>query len=360
MRTAIILGTRPEIIKFSPVIRELARRRVPFFIIDTNQHYSKNMSAIFFEELELPAPQYNLRVGSGDHGEQTGEMLRLIEDVLQKERPDVVLVQGDTNTALAGALAAAKLGIAVGHVEGGLRSYDRTMPEELNRIVADHLSDYLFLPTASVLRVAAKEGFPKHKLVLTGNTVVDAIGQNKKIALRKSNILKQLGLRKKSYFLLTLHRPANVDDRKKFRQILNGLAAVVKEYGAPMIFPIHPRTKKMLEKAKLQLPTGIVPIAPSSYFDFLILEDNARLIFTDSGTVQEEACVLGVPCITIRDNTERPETVAVKANYLAGTKGNNILSAAKIMERRVRKWKNPFGDGRAARRMVDHILRRHR
>ncbi len=356
MRVAIILGTRPEIIKLSPVIRELQRRRTRFFIIHTNQHYSANMDTIFFQELELPKPKYNLGVGSADHGEQTGRMLDSIENVLQKERPDAVLVQGDTNTVVAGALAASKLGIKVGHVEAGLRSYDRSMPEEINRVVVDHVSDYLFAPTPESARILQKEGIDQKKISMTGNTIVDAVEQNRIIARRRSTILPRLNLSQGGYFLLTLHRPANVDRKPVLQEILRGLGRLFATYHLPIIFPIHPRTKKHLEKFRLQIPEGLVLIEPVGYLDFLLLEEHARLILTDSGGIQEEACILGIPCVTIRENTERPETVEVGANILAGMKSEAIVRVAKRIFKRKSTWGNPFGDGRAAKRIIRVVL----
>lgn len=352
MKVAVIVGTRPEIIKMSPVIRACQQRRVPFFIVHTNQHYTANMDAVFFRELDLPKSKYNLGVGSADHGEQTGRMLDLIENVLQKERPDAVLVQGDTNTVVAGALAASKLGIKVGHVEAGLRSYDRTMPEEINRVVADHISDYLFAPTKGAAKILEQEGIAKNKIYMTGNTVVDAVSQNLAIARRKSRILQALNLSPGQYFLLTLHRPANVDRKPTFQAILSGLDRISQQYQLPIIFPIHPRTKKQLATFNLPTPAGLRLLEPVGYLDFLLLEENARLILTDSGGIQEEACILKVPCVTIRENTERPETVEVGANMLTGMSAKGITRSVDKMLKRPRRWQNPFGDGKAGGRIA--------
>jgi UDP-N-acetylglucosamine 2-epimerase (non-hydrolysing) len=352
MKLAIILGTRPEIIKLSPVIRAARSLRTPFFILHTNQHYSAFMDAVFFRELELPKPRYNLDVESADHGEQTGKMLAGIERVLKKERPDVVLVQGDTNTVLAGALAAAKLQIKVGHVEAGLRSYDRTMPEEINRIIADHVADFLFVPTRQSYRIARREGIEQRKIFLTGNTIVDAVRQNMVLAGRKSVILTKFGLRPRSYALMTLHRPANVDDKSVLSQILRGVGEAAKVIGGPIVFPAHPRTVKQLSSFRLRLPDGITMIEPIGYLDFLALEEKAKIIMTDSGGMQEEACILRVPCVTIRDNTERPETITVGANVLAGRTAQGIIRAARAMSHRRRRWRNPFGDGTAGRQIL--------
>ena len=317
MKISIVFGTRPEIIKMSPVIRECERLGLDYFILHTGQHYSYNMDRVFFEDLELPEAMYNLDVGSGHHGWQTGKMLVGIEKILEKERPDVVLVQGDTNPVLAGALAAVKLGIKVGHVEAGLRSYDRRMPEEVNRILADHCSDYLFAPTEKSRKILLSEGVSKEKIFVTGNTVVDAVFQNLEIANRKRTVMNDLELRSKDYFLVTAHRQENVDDKARFALILRGLKNIVEEFGLPMVYPVHPRSRKQMKEFGLQ-PDEVRLIAPIDFLSFLQLENNAKLVLTDSGGVQEEACVLGVPCVTLRDNTERPETVEVGSDVLAG------------------------------------------
>ncbi|OGC38536.1 UDP-N-acetylglucosamine 2-epimerase [candidate division WWE3 bacterium RBG_19FT_COMBO_53_11] len=357
MKICISLGTRPEIIKMSSVIRECARRKLDYFILHTNQHYSKNLDEIFFKELDLPKPKYNLNIGSGTHGEQTGRMLIEIEKVFLKEKPDVVLVQGDTNTVLASALAAAKLHIKVGHVEAGLRSYFREMPEEINRVLADHCSDFLFAPTKNAESILIGEGIPKEKVFVTGNTVVDAVRQNLELAGKKSRILEKLGLDKSGYFLITTHRPENVDKKERLAGILEGLNLVYKRFNLPVIYPIHPRTAKMVETFKLKIPAGTRVVEPVGYLDFLNLERNAKLVLTDSGGIQEEVCILRVPCVTLRGNTERPETLEVGGNILAGADPGKILKSAERMFTKNKKWKNPFGDGRAGERIVEYILR---
>jgi len=357
MKIAIILGTRPEIIKLSPIIRECQKRKVNFFILHTAQHYTDCMDSVFFKDLELPQPKYNLGIHSGKQGEQVGKMLIGIEGILEKEKPEVVLVQGDTNSTLAGALASSKMEIKVGHVEAGLRSYDRTMPEEINRIVADHLSDYLFVPTSKTVGILIKEGIERDKIFLTGNTVVDAVFQNLEIAQRKSRILEKFKLQTKDYFLLTLHRPSNVDNKEVFDEILKGLKLIYKEFGQKIVFPIHPRTKKQLDFFQLRLPEGIISIEPISYLDFLCLEKSATLCLTDSGGVQEEACILQTPCVTIRKNTERSESLEVGANILAGTSSVTILFCVKKMLSRRPGWKNPFGDGKSAEKISNIIFK---
>ena len=356
MKISIVLGTRPEIIKMSPIIRECERLELDYFILHTGQHYSYNMDRVFFEDLELSDAKYNLDVGSGSPGEQTGKMLVGIEKVLEKETPEVVLVQGDTNSTLAGALVASKLGIKVGHVEAGLRSYDRRMPEEINRTLTDHCSYYLFAPTEKAKRILLGEGVPEKKIFVTGNTVVDAVFQNLEIANRKRNIINDLELRSKDYFLVTAHRQENVDNKARFAWILRGLKNIVEEFGLPLVYPIHPRSRKQIREFGLQVDE-VRLIEPVDFLSFLQLENNARLVLTDSGGVQEESCVLGVPCVTLRDNTERPETVEVGANVLAGADSDRILECSKIMVRRQNRWENPFGDGRAGTKIVEELRR---
>ncbi|HUL39691.1 MAG TPA: UDP-N-acetylglucosamine 2-epimerase (non-hydrolyzing) [Methanomassiliicoccales archaeon] len=352
---AIVLGTRPEIIKMCPVVRECQKRGVEHFVLHTGQHYSYDMDKVFFDELELPEPRHKLEVGSGLHGEQTGKMLAGIEKVLLEERPDVVLVQGDTNTVLAGALAASKLGVKVGHVEAGLRCYDRTMPEEINRVLADHVSDLLFVPTEMARQHLAREGIAKG-VYRTGNTVVDAVRQNLDLAERKSNVLHRLGLEDEHYLVATAHRQENVDDRGRLEGMIKGMQRLSEELRMSLVFPAHPRTRKRMEEFGMGAE-GILVTEPLGYLDFLMLEANARLILTDSGGVQEEACILHVPCVTMRRSTERPETLAVKANLLAGTDPKAILEMARRQMRARRRWRNPFGDGRAAERIVARCIR---
>jgi UDP-N-acetylglucosamine 2-epimerase (non-hydrolysing) len=313
------------------------------------------MDRVFFEQLALPGAKYNLDVGSGSHGKQTGEMLTGIEEILQQESPDVVLVEGDTNTVLAGALAATKLGIKVGHVEAGLRSYDRGMPEEINRVLTDHCSDFLFAPTEKSKETLLSEGVAKEKVFVTGNTIVDAVAQNLEISNSKTRVLKDLDLESKEYVLATTHRQENVDDEKRFAGIIKGLQLVQKWFDVPLIYPVHPRTEKRLKEFGLD-SKGIRLVESLDYLAFLQLEGNAKLVLTDSRGVQEETCILRVPCVTLRDNTERPETLDVGSNILAGTNPDRILEAARIMSATNRSWVNPFGDGKTGSRILE-ILR---
>jgi UDP-N-acetylglucosamine 2-epimerase (non-hydrolysing) len=351
MKIAIVLGTRPEIIKLSPIIRECERRKLDYCIVHTGQHYSYEMDRIFFDELKLPLPGYHLDVGSGSHGRQTGKMLAGIEDILAKEAPDMVYVQGDTNTVLAGALAAAKLHIRIGHVEAGLRSFDRSMPEEINRVMTDHISNLLFAPTRASKELLLKEGIPEGRIFVTGNTIVDAVRENLRLAGRQ--LPRKLDLSPKSYLLSTLHRQENVDDRGRLREIFKGLGLVSDEAGLPVVLPVHPRTRKMIDAFGLEMPENIRLSEPVGFLEFLEAESNARLVLTDSGGVQEECCILGVPCVTLRENTERPETVLAGANVIAGYRSDRILQSAKKMMAAGSRWHNPFGDGTAGRQIID-------
>lgn len=355
MKIAVVLGTRPEIIKMSPVIRELEKRQEDYFILHTGQHYSYNLDRVFFEQLKLPQAKYNLEVGSGSHAEQTAKILIGVENVLRDESPDIILVEGDTNSVFAGALAATKLHVKVGHVEAGLRSYDRNMPEEVNRILTDHCSDYLFAPTPKARQILLGEGILKEKIFVTGNTIVDAVYQNLEIAREQGNTLSSLNLTPKEYFLVTLHRQENVDDPRRFASILKGLDKVAAEFRIPTVYPVHPHSRRRMNEFGLN-PKNITLIEPVSFLDFLQLESNARLILTDSGGVQEEACILGVPCVTLRDNTERPETLDVGSNLLAGALPDKILRCSRLMLNEENKWSNPFGDGKAGERIVKIIM----
>ncbi len=347
----IILGTRLEIIKMSPVIRECERRDLDYFILHTGQHYTYEMDRVFFEELELPEPRYNLDVGSGTHAEQTARIMTGVERVLVEEASDIVLVQGDTNTAVAGALAASKLHVRVGHVEAGLRSFNRWMPEEINRILADHMSDYLFAPTEKARENLLREGIDEWKICVTGNTVVDAVYQNLDISMKKVNILKELDLQPKSYFLATAHRQENIDSTARLREIVRGLDSIQKEFSLPVVFPVHPRTEKRIRELGVET-NGIGMTKPLGFLEFLQLESQAKMVLTDSGGVQEEACILGVPCATMRYDTERPETLDVGSNILVGAEAQRILEGARSAASWTARWRNPYGDGIAGKMIV--------
>ena len=367
-KLAFIYGTRPEIIKLSPVIHLCVKQRMPFISIHTGQHYSFDMDKVFFKDLNLPRPDYRLNIKSkapyrqGDH---TGRMLIEIENILIKEMPHCVVVQGDTNTAFAGALTAEKISttksytgfdIKVAHVEAGLRSYDRSMPEETNRFITDHLSDFLFTPTMHEKKILLKEGIQRSCIHVTGNTIVDAVKQYKDIAEEKSSILAKLGLSKDEYMLLTLHRQENVDSKKVLSSIIRGLSDIHKSFNRPIVFPAHPRTVKMMKNFSISMPCFVKMIEPLGFLDFLKLQANSRIVLTDSGGLQEEACTLKVPCVTIRDNTERPETVKAGANIIAGRNPDTMLAAAKKMMKKKHNWENPLGDGRASERILKVLM----
>ena len=366
MKIAVVLGTRPEIIKMAPIIDEIVNRDIELCLIHTGQHYDKEMSDNFFIDLEIPAPDYNINVGSGSHGKQTGLMMKGIEEVLMDEKPDIVLVQGDTNAVLAGALVASKLHIAVGHVEAGLRSFDMTMPEEINRRVCDVTSTMYFIPTEESAINLLAEGYSRKNLIITGNTVVDACFRHLEIAKKRGfeeESLASLDIDNMDNILtLTMHRAENVDDKKRVTNIIDAL----KELGdMNIIFPIHPRTKKTLEDFKLfdelNNLSHVHIIKPIGYLDFLQLTSKSTLILTDSGGLQEEAITLDVPALTLRYNTERPETVTAGGNILVGANKDAILeNANKILndEEFAQKMKNainPYGQGDSAKKTVDAI-----
>lgn len=367
MKIATVLGTRPEIIKMAPIIDEIARRGIDQIVLHTGQHYDEEMSDAFFRDLEIPAPDYNIHVGSGTHGRQTGLMMKGIEEVLINEKPDIVLVQGDTNAVLAGALVASKLHIAVGHVEAGLRSFDMTMPEELNRRAADVCSSMYFIPTEESAINLLAEGFSRKNLIITGNTVVDACFRHLEIARKKGfsqKSLASLNIEEMDNILtLTMHRAENVDDKRRVTHIIEALKEL--DY-MNIIFPIHPRTKNTLQNFglfdELNDLEHVHIIKPIGYLDFLQLTSLSTLILTDSGGLQEEAITLDVPALTLRYNTERPETVAAGGNILVGADKDAILKyVKKIVEdedfaQKMKKAENPYGQGEAAKRTVDAIV----
>lgn len=353
MHITYILGTRPEIIKLASLIQASVRESLPFSIIHTNQHYAERMDRVFFKDLELPEPNHHLGIGSLSHGEQIGRMLTGIERVLLIQRPSVVVVQGDTNSALAGGLAAKKLGIPVAHVEAGLRSYDRTMPEEINRVLIDHLSDHLFCPTHNQVNYLAEEGIRGGHIHITGNTIVDVTLDYAKTAQRRSDILYRLGLRQAKYSLLTCHRPSNTDDPAQFAALMGAVADIAEASGLPLIFPIHPRLGEHQRHAAAS-HHQITLTDPVGYLDMLALLQNAALILTDSGGVQEEACILQRKCLVLRRNMERPEALENGGCVLpASLSTSDLLSAALALIERPVVWCNPFGDGFAYRRILD-------
>jgi len=327
MKIASIIGARPQFIKCAPLSREL-RKLHQEILIHTGQHYDYELDRVFFDELAIPKPEYNLGVGSGTQGAQTGEMLTKIEKVLMQEKPDLVLVYGDTNSTLAGALAGVKLHIRIAHVEAGLRSFDKTMPEEINRLLTDHCADLLFCPTPAAVDNLKREGV-SGSISLTGDVMVDALSQNR-VAAERSLILEKLGLESKLYLLVTIHRQSNTDNEQNLRRIVEACL----EIDEKIIFPVHPRTEKYLKMYGIynKLLEKIQVIKPLGYLDFLKLMNNARKILTDSGGIQKEAYILGIPCITLRDSTEWVETVAGGWNVLVGVDKERIIQMAQEFE----------------------------
>ena len=350
MKIVTIVGARPQFVKCAPLSRELRKEHTEI-LVHTGQHYDPVMSDVFFSELEIPEPDYHLGVGSGMHGKQTGEILARIEEVLRKEKPDTVILFGDTNSTLAGALAGIKMHIPVAHVEAGLRSFDRTMPEEINRIVTDHISNFLFCPTATSVENLANEGITKG-VYLTGDVMVDALEYNKGIAEKKSRVLEMFGLSRRGYLVVTVHRPANTDNRKNLESII----AAFGESGLPVLFPVHPRTKKMMKEYGLwgHLPENVNATEPLGYLDMLQAMANSLKILTDSGGMQKEAYLLGVPCITLRDTTEWVETVKEGWNVLVGADKEMIVEMIRTFSPE-NKRSMIFGEVGASGRIADII-----
>jgi UDP-GlcNAc3NAcA epimerase len=348
MKVLSVVGARPEFIQAAPVSRAL-RANHQEILVHTGQHYDCLMSQAFFDELGIPAPDYNLGVGSGPHGRQTGEILARMEEVLLKERPELVIVRGDTNSTLAGSLAASKLHISTAHIEAGERSFDRRMPEEVNRLVADRLADLHFCASKAAVQRLADEGIVD-SVYWVGDVMLDALLQNRPVARLKSNVLTRLGLEPGAYALVTVHRAANTDDPGRLQRIVQALNGV----SETIVFPAHPRTRQALAHMNARLEAHVRLIDPVGYFDMMVLEENARLIATDSGGVQREAYFLGIPCLTLREETEWVETVQVGWNRLVSTDPERIIDAwFSFAPPSVRP--PIFGDGAAGQRIV-HIL----
>ena len=353
MKIASIIGARPEFVKEAPLVKEL-RKKHEEIIIHTGQHYDYELSKIFFGELRIPKPNYNLGVGSALHGKQIAQMIVKLENVLLKEKPDLVIVFGDTNTTIAGAIVASKLNINLAHIEAGMRSYDKNMPEEINRVVTDHISDILFCSTSTGVLNLRKEGIIKN-VFNVGDVMIDAIKENIGIAEKKSNILKRLNLKSKNYIVATIHRPSNTDNKKNMIGILEAFI----QSKETIVFSIHPRTYKYLKSYGLHKKlkdTNIITIKPIGYIDMLVLEKNAKKILTDSGGMQKEAYFFKVPCITLRDITEWTETVNDGWNILTGANKWKILNAIRNFEPNGKQSEN-YGDGNASMNIIKLINR---
>jgi len=395
MKVIDMVGARPQFIKLAPILKAVERhnqnhpdRPIQEILVHTGQHYDYKMSQVFFDELGLKAPDYHLGVGSGTHGYQTGEMLKRIEEVLLKENPDIVMVYGDTNSTLAGALAAAKLHIPVAHVEAGLRSFNKKMPEEINRVLTDHISTFLFCPTKTAVENLRREGFTNvlnsgHLpflssappsltpypwsypwVINTGDVMYDAVLLYGKLSEERSRILKKVGLEPRAYALATIHRAENTDDPERLKAIFQGLVAIAQE-GFAVIVPLHPRTRHALSSlSPTPYPPPLTPSPstpniknndPVSYLDMLVLEKNARVILTDSGGVQKEAFFFHVPCVTLREETEWVETAEAGSNTLVSCDPERIFWAA-IEAKTGTESAWPYGDGRAAERVLMAVL----
>lgn len=352
MLVCCVVGARPNFMKVAPVVLELRRRRIPQLLVNTGQHYDANMSKVFFDELGMPQPDINLGVGSDTHARQTARVMEGFEKVCRDSRPDVVVVAGDVNSTAAAAMVAAKECIPLAHIESGLRSFDRRMPEEVNRVVTDHLSDLLFTTEQSANENLRREGIPDDRIHFVGNCMIDSLLRHVDDALRRCP-WSTFDLQPGGYALLTLHRPSNVDDPDSMRSFM---AMVTRLAGSiPVVFPVHPRTRQRLDQLGVRTSNCLRLCEPLPYLTFLGLMAGARLVLTDSGGIQEETTALGVPCLTLRENTERPVTLTIGTNQLVGTNPDRILEAAHDVLRQ--SWRPgprpPLWDGRAAVRIAD-------
>jgi UDP-N-acetylglucosamine 2-epimerase (non-hydrolysing) len=354
MKLVHVVGARPNFMKMAPVFHALAGRNgVEQIVVHTGQHYDASMSDIFFAQLGMPVPDINLSVGSGSHGAQTAQVLMKFEEVLLSDRPDLVLVYGDVNSTMAAALVCAKLNVKVGHVEAGLRSFDRTMPEEINRIVTDQLADMLFTPSRDGNENLEREGIPPEKIHLVGNLMIDTL-----VRLLDQAHPPRIGQIEGKYLLVTLHRPSNVDEPEMLRQIVETLSELSKS--VPVVFPVHPRTRRRISEFELTLPdtSRFALLEPVGYLEFLGMQRNARFVITDSGGIQEETTFLGVPCLTVRENTERPITIEVGTNVLVGRDMARLKhEAGRILAGEEKNGSiPPLWDGRAGDRVAQIVV----
>jgi UDP-N-acetylglucosamine 2-epimerase (non-hydrolysing) len=358
MKVVSVLGIRPDWIKMKTVLSELDERHLRHIMVHTGQHYSYNLDRVFFEQLQIREPDYHLGVGSGTQGQQAAKIIERSEKVIIEEKPDVVVVFGDSNSSLA-ALAAAKLNVRVAHIEAGMRAYDWRMPEEKNKRIVDHVSSSLFVYTKWQRDNLLKEQVHPSKVHVVGNPTVDVIKQFYDKA-KKDDIGRKLDLERRDYFLVTAHRAENVDDKKRLKSVLKSLELVHRRYRKRVIWSLYPRTKKRIEHFHLKIPRGVEDYEPMGFLEFLNLEMNALCAITDSGTVQEETCILKIPCVVIRLSTERPETVELGSSIVAGLEPSNVLRCVRSMLRRKTDWNHPYGNGKTGRKVADIIERNGR
>ncbi len=354
MHVLHVVGARPNFMKAAPVLRELARRGLRQTLVHTGQHYDAGMSDVFFQQLGIPAPDVNLEVGSASHAQQTAQIISRFEPVLMEHKPDLVLVYGDVNSTVAGALVSSKLGVKVGHVEAGLRSRDRSMPEEINRLLTDQIADLLFTPSADAGENLCQEGIAPERIHFVGNVMIDTLVRLLPMATQSAN-----GSSGGKYVLVTLHRPSNVDDLPWLRQMFRALYELSSEVA--VVFPVHPRTRQRLSSLDLDDSSNgrLRLLAPQPYLEFLALQRGAAVVVTDSGGIQEETTFLGVPCLTVRENTERPVTVTLGTNLLVGRDINRMRAELRcILDGRAKKGSAvPLWDGRAAERIAEAIMK---
>lgn len=358
MKLLSVVGARPQFVKAAMMSRALMRSGVSETLVHTGQHYDFTMSELFFAELDLPCPEYNLGVGSGSHGKQTSRMLEGIEAILLEARPDMVLTYGDTNSTLAGTLAAAKLHIPVAHIEAGLRSFNRQMPEEINRVLTDHAADLLFAPTGTAVQNLEREGIPRERIIRSGDVMYDAVLHFAARAGAVSRMVEQLKLQKRGYILATLHRCENTDEPFRLRAILGGLAEVARQI--PVVLPLHPRTRKEISRIQISQAVldRLVLVEPLGYLDMIMLEKHARLIATDSGGIQKEAYFQGVPCITLRGETEWLESLEGGCNQLVFPASQEIVAARTLaaLEGKPIFRNDIYGDGNSAQSIAAAIV----
>jgi UDP-N-acetylglucosamine 2-epimerase (non-hydrolysing) len=360
MKIINVVGARPNFMKIAPLMAEYTKyNQIEPLLVHTGQHYDENMSDLFFHQLGIPKPDVNLEVGSNSHARQTAEIMKAFEPVVLEHKPDVVLVVGDVNSTIACGLVAVKLGLKLVHVEAGLRSFDRSMPEEINRVLIDSISDLLFCTEQSGVDNLIHEGIPKEKIFLVGNVMIDTLLKNRTKA-ENSNIMNQLNINGNDFAVLTLHRPANIDNMAVLSRILDALEIIQRDM--PVIFPIHPRTRRNLHSTSLweriDAMVGLRLLDPVGYLDFLKLVSSAKIVFTDSGGIQEETTILKVPCLTLRENTERPITAEIGSNHVVGTETGRIIEAYRNVVGN--GWREPqippFWDGYAAERIAKILL----